>query len=83
MPEVARIDGIRVELYFDEHPPRHFHAIYAEYRAMIRIDNMKIIKGSLPRAQYRKIFRWASTRKAELDQAWFACQSDMAPGKIR
>ena len=83
MPAVAIVDGIRVEFYFDEHPPPHFHAKYAEYRALIRIDNLKIVKGALPRAQYRKIVQWASTRKAELDEAWFACQSDIVPRKIR
>jgi len=64
MPAVATVDGIRVEFYFDEHPPPHFHAKYAEYRALIRIDNLKIIKGALPRAQYRKIVQWASTRNS-------------------
>ena len=38
MPTVAVIDGIKIEFYFDEHPPPHFHAKYAEYRAVIRID---------------------------------------------
>ena len=82
MPTVAVIDGIKVEFYFDEHPPPHFHVKYAEYRAMVRIDNLRIIRGDLPRPQYRKILAWAAMRKTELDDAWFACQADNVPEKI-
>jgi len=82
MPTVAIIDGIKVEFYYDEHPPPHFHVKYAEYRAMIRIDSLKIVQGALPRPQYRKVLAWAATRKIQLDHAWFACQSDIVPGSI-
>jgi hypothetical protein len=50
MPTVAVIDGIKIEFYFDGHPPPHFHAKYAEYRAVIRIDPLKVIYGGLPKA---------------------------------
>jgi hypothetical protein len=83
MPTVAIVDGIRVDFYFDEHHPPHFHVKYGEYRAMIRIDNLKMVRGSLPRPQYRKIMAWASTRRRELDQAWYACESDVVPEKIK
>jgi hypothetical protein len=29
MPEVSRFFGIIIRMYFDEHLPPHFHAIYA------------------------------------------------------
>jgi Domain of unknown function (DUF4160) len=38
MPTVAIIDGIKINLYYDEHPPTHFHAEYAEHVAMIDLD---------------------------------------------
>ena len=28
MPEVSRFFGIMIRMYFDEHNPPHFHAIY-------------------------------------------------------
>ena len=30
MPEVRRFFGIIIRMYFDEHVPPHFHAIYGE-----------------------------------------------------
>jgi hypothetical protein len=36
MPVVARIDGIKIRFFNDEHPPPHFHAEYAEHVAVTR-----------------------------------------------
>jgi hypothetical protein len=30
MPEISRFFGIVIRMYFDDHNPPHFHAIYAE-----------------------------------------------------
>jgi hypothetical protein len=36
-------------MYFDEHPPPHFHARYGEYDVQIVIASGEILHGSLPR----------------------------------
>jgi Domain of unknown function (DUF4160) len=82
MARVATVDGIQIVFFFDEHPPPHFHAEYAEYQAMIDIETLRVIEGGLPRPQTRKVLAWAKTRKSELLDAWFSCRSDMPPGKI-
>ena len=82
MPTVAVIDGIRIQVYWDDHPPSHFHAEYGEYRASIEIKTLKIIAGGLPRAQYRKVVAWAEPRRNRLLEAWVRCQSDLDPGNI-
>ena len=43
MPEVAVVDGVKIMLYWDEHPPVHFHVEFAEYRAKISLDTLRII----------------------------------------
>ena len=35
MPEVSRFFGILIRLYFDDHQPPHFHAIYAGSEAEV------------------------------------------------
>lgn len=82
MPDVAIVEGIKIQFYWDEHPPAHFHVEYAEYRAQVAIANLQIIKGGLPRAQYRKVVAWAKPRKNQLLEAWMTCQADLHPGKI-
>jgi hypothetical protein len=38
MPEVARFYGIIIKIFFGDHPPPHFHAVYGEYNALIGIE---------------------------------------------
>jgi hypothetical protein len=82
MPTVAVVDGVNIQFYWDDHPPAHFHAEYGEYRAQIAIDSLRMIKGYIPRPQFRKVVAWAKSRKGQLFDAWMKCQSDLHPGKI-
>jgi hypothetical protein len=82
MPTVAIIDAVKIKFYYDEHPPPHFHAQYAEYEAMIDLDSLEIVAGALPRPQYRSVVAWSRTRKGELLRAWTRCRSDLTPGRI-
>lgn len=48
MPAVSVFYGIIIKMYWDEHPPPHFHAKYGEFEAQINIETLEIIKGKLP-----------------------------------
>ena len=37
MPELSRFYGIVIKMYFDEHPPAHFHADARMSGAMVRM----------------------------------------------
>jgi hypothetical protein len=37
MPEVSRFFGIVIRMYFDDHNPPHFHAIYSGIEAQFGI----------------------------------------------
>ena len=54
MPEVCRFYGIIIRLYYREHPPTHFHAIYGEHEALIEIETGEIYEGWLPRTAYER-----------------------------
>jgi len=40
MPEIVRFYGIIIKLFFSDHPPPHFHAIYGEYNRLFSIENL-------------------------------------------
>ncbi len=40
MPEIARFYGIVIQMYFGDHPPPHFHAIYGGHKAVIDIETL-------------------------------------------
>jgi Domain of unknown function (DUF4160) len=39
MPEISRFYGIIIRMYPGDHPPPHFHAVYAEDEAFVEIEN--------------------------------------------
>jgi hypothetical protein len=47
MPEISRFFGIIIRMYFGDHNPPHFHAIYQEYTAEYDIQTLEVIRGSL------------------------------------
>ena len=48
MPEIAHFYGIVIQMYFGDHPPPHFHAIYGGHKAVIDIETLVLIEGELP-----------------------------------
>jgi hypothetical protein len=54
MATVAMLDGVKIMLYANEHPPPHFHAKFAEFHAVIDINKLAIVRGAChPRSQMR------------------------------
>ena len=48
MPELCRFYGIVVRMYFGDHPPAHFHAVYGGDEAVIEIETLAVLNGYLP-----------------------------------
>ncbi len=49
MPTISQFFGIVIQMFWREHAPPHFHALYGEYESLIEIRTLDVIKGSLPR----------------------------------
>lgn len=70
MPEVARFYGIVIKVFFGDHPPPHFHAIYGEYNALVSIESLEIIEGDLPSRAQKLVLEWATLYQPDLLQMW-------------
>jgi hypothetical protein len=53
-------------MFFNEHAPPHFHAEYAEYRAVIDIRTLDVIDGRRPRRAHELVADWAELHREEL-----------------
>lgn len=49
MPTISQFFGIVIQMFWREHAPPHFHALYAEHKALIDIRTLEVVGGSLPR----------------------------------
>lgn len=69
MPTVAIVDAVKVLVYGNDHGLPHFHALATEYRIMIEIETMAVLRGRLPRGRLRRVLAWAEPRLAALLEA--------------
>jgi hypothetical protein len=70
VPKISEFFGIAIYMYFADHPPPHFHARYAEFEALIRIDDFRVLRGSLPPRVFGLVVEWATMHQDELRDAW-------------
>ena len=70
MPEIARFYGIVIKVFFGDHSPPHFHAIYGEYNALVSIESLEIIEGDLPSRAQKLVLEWATLYQQDLLQMW-------------
>jgi len=82
MPEIGRFLGIAIQMYRDEHPPPHFHALYGEFSAQISTRPPAIIRGRLPPRVLGYVTEWAALHETELLRCWEAAQTDQPAGRI-
>jgi hypothetical protein len=78
VPRLSEFYGIVIYMYFADHNPPHFHAIYAEHEALIRIDDGSTIRGGLPRTAARLVEQWRALHQSELATNWSLAQEPAA-----
>ena len=83
MPEISLFYGIRITMYYDDHSPPHFHALYAGRKAVIDILDGKVVKGFLPSRQLKFVLAWCEMYKDELMQNWELAKDDKPLNKIK
>ncbi|MGB7984344.1 MAG: DUF4160 domain-containing protein [Terracidiphilus sp.] len=82
MPTISRFYGILIQMYFGDHVPPHFHALYAEYEALIDIQTFEVIRGGLPSRAMALVLEWAQQHRDELGKDWELCAMNQTPAKI-
>ena len=73
MPLLYFLEGIKIYVYFNDHLPPHFHAIYAEFETMTSIETLEVIEGKLPSKSLKKVMAWASDNQNLLMIAYKNC----------
>ena len=76
MPRLSYFYGIAIYMYFRDHAPPHFHAIYGSEEAEVAIRSRRILKGALPTRALALVRQWARMHEVDLLAAWAKAQSD-------
>jgi hypothetical protein len=70
LPRISAFYGIAIYLYYRDHVPPHFHAIYGEFDAAVAIDTGAVLEGQLPRRARALVSEWTATHQGELRHTW-------------
>lgn len=85
MPELSRFYGIIIRMFSEpteRHHVPHFHAFHQEHVAIIGIEPVELIAGSLPQRQQRLVEAWAELHKQELLSDWTLLRAGKRPVPI-
>lgn len=83
MPTISTFYGILIQMYWNDHAPPHFHALYGEFEALVSIQTLAVMEGTLPRRALSLVLEWAQEHRAELFEDWELCEHNQQPKKIR
>ena len=67
---VARVYGLKIEVYSNEHPPPHFHVKSPNINASFDIESCSLLQGDLDSRDRKKIQFWHKHAKSLLIEAW-------------
>lgn len=70
MPRISSFYGIVISMYFNDHSPPHFHAVYGEFEAKLSIATGRVIDGRIPARAARFVEEWTSLHPEELRTNW-------------
>jgi hypothetical protein len=82
MPTISQFYGILIQMFFKDHAPPHFHALYGEYELVVGIMPIIILKGNAPSRVRSMVLEWAALHQQELMTNWERCQTRQRPEGI-
>ncbi|MFQ5896287.1 MAG: DUF4160 domain-containing protein [Nitrospinota bacterium] len=69
MPEISRFLGIVIGMFYREHGPPHFHAVYGEFEVTVEIET-GVVAGRFPKRALGLVLEWHAMHKDELLNNW-------------
>ena len=70
VPRISTFYGILIAMYYCDHAPPHFHAIYGDHEAKIVIESLDRLSGDLPTRALQLVLEWAELHGEELAANW-------------
>lgn len=70
MPQISYFLGVIIRMFYRDHNPPHFHAVYGDYEAIIDIERNEIIGGFLPPRVLGLVTEWTALHQMDLMDNW-------------
>jgi len=70
LPEISRFFGIIIAMFYNDHAPPHFHVRYGQEKAIVDIENLTVLAGSLSPRVLGLVIEWAARHRDALHANW-------------
>jgi hypothetical protein len=70
MPEIARLGGFKLLMFFQDENPPHVHIKGSDFAAKMRISNGDLLAGDAPNKVLKQARRWIEQHRVELLAMW-------------
>ena len=70
-------------MFYGDHAPPHFHAVYQSEQVQINIETLAVMNGEMRRRALVLVLEWAALHRDELRQAWEQASNNQEPSKIQ
>ena len=81
MPEISRFLGIVIAMYYRDHAPPHFHALYGEYEVTVDIST-GAVNGDFPNRALAHVQEWRTLHRTTLADTWNLARASKPLPKI-
>ena len=83
MPVIAQFYGILIRMFYNDHAPAHFHALYGEYELIVGISPISLLEGTAPNRVRSLVLEWTALHQQELMENWQRCRRGEPPKPIQ
>ena len=70
MPEIGRLGGTKILMFFHDENPPHIHVRNVGFSAKLRISNGDLLAGGAPGRVLTRVRRWIDEHRGELEALW-------------
>ena len=70
MGKLHQFGKVIIRVYANDHLPPHFHAIAPDFEALIEIETLSVMRGSLSRQAAKRVMAWAEANRRLIVAEW-------------
>ena len=82
MPTLSLFYGVVIRIFYDDHSPPHFHAVYGDHELLVSIDPITILRGNAPARVESMVLERAALHQGELREDWGLCAALKPPNPV-
>jgi hypothetical protein len=70
MPTIVKLGNIAIRMFAKDHNPPHLHIVTPDHQALVSIETLELLRGSMDRRSLEIALEWAAANREILELEW-------------